>query len=97
MDGNNSFDPVFAEDKSYRPGELAPLRRFKFISPGFLQAMGTPLVAGRDFTWTDIYNKTPVAMVSENVAREMWQTPTAALGKRVRVGSTDDWRESSAW
>jgi predicted permease len=69
------------------------LRRFKFISPGFLQAMGTPLVAGRDFTWTDIYNKTPVVMVSENVAREMWQTPAAALGKRVRVGSTDDWRE----
>jgi putative ABC transport system permease protein len=93
MDGNNSFDPVFAEDKSYRPGELAPLRRFKFISPGFLQAMGTPLVAGRDFTWTDIYNKNPVMMVSENVAREMWQTPAAALGKRVRVGSTDDWRE----
>jgi predicted permease len=93
MDGNNSFDPVFAEDRSYRPGELAPIRRFKWISPGFFAAMGTPLVAGRDLTWTDIYNKTPVGLISENMARELWQSPAAALGKRVRVGNTDDWRE----
>lgn len=93
MDGNSSMDPVFAEDKTYRPGELAPIRRFKWISPGFLQTMGTPLVAGRDLTWTDLYNRTPVVLVSENMAREMWQSPAAALGKRIRVGSTDDWRE----
>jgi predicted permease len=93
MDGDGSFDPVFAEDRAYRPGELAPIRRFKFISPGFLQTMGTPLVAGRDMSWTDIYNKVPVVLISENMAREMWQSPAAALGKRVRVGSTDDWRE----
>jgi putative ABC transport system permease protein len=93
LDGNNSFDPIFAEDKTYRPGELGSVRRFKFISPDFLKTMGTPLVAGRDFTWTDIYNKTPVAMLSENLARELWNTPGAALGKRIRVGSNDDWRE----
>ncbi|HEX7289464.1 MAG TPA: ABC transporter permease [Candidatus Angelobacter sp.] len=93
MDGNSSFDPVFAEDHSYRPGELAPIRRFKWISPGFFAAMGTPLVAGRDLTWTDVYNKTPVVLISENMARELWQSPAAALGKRVRVGTTDDWRE----
>jgi putative ABC transport system permease protein len=93
LDGNGSFDPVFAEDKTYRPGELAPLRRFKWISPGFLKTMGTPLVAGRDLTWTDIYNMNPVALISEGTAREMWRDPTSALGKRIRVGTTDDWRE----
>ncbi|MGE5324886.1 MAG: ABC transporter permease [Actinomycetota bacterium] len=93
LDNNNSYDPVFAEDHSYRPGELAPIRRFKYISPGLLAAMGTPLAAGRDFTWTDVYNRQPVAMVSENMAREMWQSPQNALGKRIRVGSTDDWRQ----
>jgi predicted permease len=84
---------VFAEDHTYRPGELAPIRRFKWISPGFLKTMGTPLLAGRDLTWTDIYNLNPVALVSENLAREMWHDPAAALGKRIRVGTTDDWRE----
>jgi predicted permease len=93
LDGNGSYDPVFAEDHSYRPDELPPIRRFKWVSPGFLKTMGTPLVAGRDLTWTDTYNMTPVALVSENVAREMWREPSAALGKRIRVGTTDDWRE----
>ena len=93
LDGNGSFDPVFAEDHAYRPGELAPIRRFKWISPGFLKTMGTSLVAGRDLTWTDIYNMNPVALISENMARELWHDPAAALGKRVRVGTTDDWRE----
>jgi predicted permease len=93
MDGNDSMDPVFAEDHNYKPGEMAALRRFKWISPGFFKTMGTPLVAGRDLTWTEVHNMTPVTLVSENVAREMWHSPSAALGKRVRTGSTDDWRE----
>ena len=88
-----SYDPIFAGDRSYKPGELPPLRRFQFMTPGYVQTLGTPLLAGRDFTWTDIYNKNAVALVSENLAREYWQTPANALGKRIRVATTDDWRE----
>lgn len=93
MDGNSSNDPVFAEDREYHEGEILPLRRFKFITPGYLGTVGTALIAGRDFTWTDLYNKTPVAIVSENMARENWQQASNALGKRVRVATTDPWRE----
>ena len=93
MDGRNSNDPIFAEDRTYAEGELPPIRRFKFVSPGFFQTMGTPLVAGRDITWEDTYQKIPVALVSENLAREYWHDPRNALGKRIRVGTTDDWRE----
>jgi hypothetical protein len=32
-------------------------------------------------------------MVSDNLAREFWGDPRAALGKRIRVGTTDAWRE----
>jgi putative ABC transport system permease protein len=32
-------------------------------------------------------------MVSENMAREMWGQPNSALGKRIRQGSQDPWRE----
>ncbi len=93
MDGYDSNDPVFAQDRSYAEGELAPLRRFKFVAPGFFATMGTPLIAGRDITWADTYQKIPVAMVSENFAREYWHDANNAIGKRVRVGSNDDWRE----
>lgn len=93
MDGNNWQDPVFAQDRSYLQGELPPLRRFVMISPEYFQTLGIPIVAGRNLTWTDTYNKIPVALVSENMAREYWHDPANALGKRIRVSTVDDWRE----
>src|SRR6266478_869984 len=86
-------DPIFIENHTYTEGQLPPLRRFKFVSPGFLGTLGMPLVAGREITWNDTYKKIPVAMISENVARELWNDPSAALGKRIRVSTKDDWRE----
>jgi len=93
LEGNNANDLLYAEDKDYKEGQIPPIRRFRFISPDFLKATGTALIAGRDFTWTDLYEKRHVAMVSENMAREMWGEPRSALGKRVREGSKDPWRE----
>jgi predicted permease len=93
MDGNGSFDPIFAQDRAYAAGELPPVRRFKYASPGFPATFGIPLLAGRDLTWVDIYGRIPVALVSENLAREYWQSAAGALGKQIRVGSNDGWRE----
>jgi predicted permease len=93
MDGATSFDPIFAEDHTYGEGQLPPISMFKYVAPGFLGAIGTPLLAGRDFTWTDVDNKVPVVMVSEKLARQYWGDPAKAVGKRVRVGTTDDWHE----
>jgi len=93
MDNSGNFDPVFAQDHTYREGELAPLRRFKYIDPGYFSTLGTSFIAGRDITWTDIYNKSFVVIISENFAREYWQTPQNALGKLVRVASNEPWRE----
>jgi putative ABC transport system permease protein len=90
---NNQNDLLYAQDKTYSPGQIPPIRAYRYISPGFLKTDGTPLVAGRDFTWTDVYEKRHVAMVSENLAREMWGSPSAALGKQVRSGLNDAWRE----
>ena len=92
-DGNNSTDLLYAEDRVYSEGQLPPLRRFKFIAPGYLGTLGTPLVAGRDYSWTDIYDERKYVIVSENMAREMWGSPAAALRKRIREGMADDWRE----
>jgi predicted permease len=93
MDPNSNNDPIFIQDRTYAEGEIPPLRRFKFVSPGFLQTLGARLVAGRDITWTDTYKKIPVALIAENVAREYWRDPAEALGKRIRVSTKDEWRE----
>ena len=93
MDNRTSNDLIFSKDRAYAESDLPPIRRFKFISPGFFKAVGNPLIAGRDLTWTDIYNLTPVVLISENFAREYWGNPTAALGQRIRENSKDDWHE----
>ena len=69
------------------------LRVYNGISPGYLRTMGTPLVAGRDLTRDDVDSLRPVALVSEALARELWQTPEAAVGKRIRGVATGPWRE----
>jgi predicted permease len=92
-DGNNSTDLLYARDRTYAEGQMPPLRRFKFVGPGFFQTMGTALIAGRDFTWTDIYDQRQVAIISENMARELWRKPDKAVGKRIREGMKDPWRE----
>jgi predicted permease len=93
LDGRDSNDVLYAQDHVYGEGELPPIRRFKFISPGFFATLGTRLIAGRDLTWTDTYQKRPVAIISENFARQYWHGANGAVGKRIRVASTDDWRE----
>jgi predicted permease len=93
MSGQGWHDPLFAADKTYLESAIPPIRLFKMVSPGYMKTMGVPLVAGRDFEWADAYDLRPVAMVSENLARELWGEPSAAIGKRVRPYPTGIWRE----
>jgi predicted permease len=74
-------------------GEVTPLRLFKYVSPDYFRTTGTRLVAGRELTWTEVYGQRPVAIISENFARESWGTPSAALGKRLREFPDMPWRE----
>ena len=85
-----NWDSVVPEGRNIPLGQ-SPLRRWKYISPGFLGTMGTRLTAGRDYTWTDVFESRPVVMISENLAREFWETPEAAVGKR--IGILGNWRE----
>lgn len=84
-----------AEDKPDVPGVTPPNRHVKLVSPGSFATFGTPVVAGRDFTWDDLSERREVAMISESLAREMWGSPAAAVGKRIRqfYGAKGPWRE----
>ena len=94
MEGFDSdWDEIFAEDKVYADNTIPPLRLYKYLSPGLLQTAGTKLIAGREVTWSDIYGLQPMVMVSENLAREMWGTPSAAIGKHLREFPKMPWHE----
>jgi predicted permease len=93
LDGSDSNDPIFAEDRTYAEGQLPELRKYKRPGPGLFSTLGNPLLAGRDFTWNDSINGLPVVILSENLARELWGDPARAIGKRVRESPGGVWRE----
>jgi predicted permease len=93
MSGQAWHDPLFAEDRPYAESEVPPIRMFKFVAPGYMKTIGGSIVAGRDFTWDDALARRPVAMVSANLARELWGGPTQAIGKRMRPYAKGIWRE----
>jgi predicted permease len=95
--GGDTIEEFFVPEgaaASERNRPEAELVRFKFVSPRFFATAGTELLAGRDVTWADAYEKRSVALVSANLARAEWGSPMNALGKRLRGSSSrDEWRE----
>jgi predicted permease len=87
-----AWNNISIEGKDDRPGS-APMRLFNYISPGYFHSQGTRLVAGRDYTWDDIYVLRPVGIVSENLARESWGSAQAAIGKHLRIMPLQPWVE----
>jgi predicted permease len=86
--------PILVEGEPLAPGGVPPSRSIKFVSPGYFEAIGTRIVAGRDVTWSDIEAGGRVAVISEIFARELAAEPAGALGKRIRtMAPTDAWRE----
>ena len=91
MDGlEPAWNNIFVEGKDDRAGS-APMRLFNYISPGYFHSQGTRLVAGRDYTWDDIYGLRPVGIISENLARESWGSAQAAIGKHLRIMPVQTW------
>jgi predicted permease len=93
MTGFYNQDPIFASDRTYAASDIPPLRRYIRVSPGLFRALGTPMVAGRDYDWTDLRERRDVALISENFAREYWGSAAAAIGKRIRGNPNDTWSE----
>jgi predicted permease len=93
MNGSGSSDPVFVEDFPQPEGQIPTLRRFKWVGDGYIETMGNTLIAGRTITWSDVYGRAPVVMVSENLAREFWGEPSKAIGRRIRQSPKNPWRE----
>lgn len=69
------------------PGEPAARTEAvpEYVSPGFLDTVGIPLLAGRDVRWTDRPDTTPVAIVSARLARSL-DAAGNVIGRRVVFG-----------
>jgi predicted permease len=70
---NGFFSAQFTvEGYAKANGEEDPRARFRTVSPGFFQALGVPVLAGRDFTDDDRRDRERVVIVSQSVAQRMF-------------------------
>jgi len=75
-----SFGPGMqftAEGYTRGPAEEDPRANFRIVSPGFFAALGTSMVAGRDFNELDRKGGEPVAIISRSVAQRMFPSQEA--------------------
>jgi len=86
---NESAAGIEVEGRPLRRRDDAPIVGFRCVSPGYLPALGIPLVAGRGLTWQDDAGAPPAAIISESAARLLWPGEDA-LGKRLRP-DTGQW------
>lgn len=80
--GGGSSTPFFSEGTTdFRSSNSAGVAKFFTISPGFLDAAQTRLLAGRDFTWHDDMASPRVALINQTMARMLFGN-ASAVGRR---------------
>ncbi len=87
---NISNSGIFIEGKPEPRAGDVPLANMYYITPGYLQAMRTRLVAGRDLDQRDTKDAPRVALVNEAFVRQLLPGEDP-VGKRFRHGTTGKW------
>ena len=82
--GNGVLLTVFPEGHEQSLSSHGSLITFDDVSPGYFETIGVPFRDGRDFKAFDRADATPIAIVNEAVARQLWPGQQA-LHKRFTI------------
>jgi predicted permease len=78
LSGDASVSTVFSQQSvDFRPSNSAFEAYVFDVSPGYLNAAGTPLLAGRDVSFSDTPKTPPVAIVNQEFARRLFHSEQA--------------------
>ncbi len=71
-------------------GRIGRAADWQVVTPGYFEAIGTPLRDGRTFTDADRADTLPVIVINETMAKRFWpgQNP---IGRRLTMGRNDRW------
>jgi predicted permease len=87
LGGGSSNWPVYREGTADLRSSNSVMTPHSYgISPGYLKAAGTTLLAGRDFTWDDKPKTPNVAIVNEFFAQKMFGDAQSAIGRHFLGG-----------
>ncbi len=68
-------------------GQLPPMINFKTVTPGYFEAMGIPILQGRDYHSGDFREGVTNIIVNQELAERYWPGENP-IGKRLRLGSS---------
>lgn len=89
---NMNTSGVLIEGQPLQRGVTAPTSMRADISYGYLAAMGTKLMQGREFTEQEILENRSLALVNNHFAQRFWPGQSA-IGKRYRQSEDGPWIE----
>jgi putative ABC transport system permease protein len=87
LGGNRDDGVILAEGYQMKPGESVVNPRQIGVTPGYFEAIGTPLLRGRFFEDRDNETATPTIIVDERLARKFWPSDDP-IGKRMYIPGT---------
>jgi predicted permease len=89
LSGSVSTTPIYRDGTTqFGASHTALGAKFFSISPGYLKAAATRLMAGRDFTWQDDQKSPQVALVNRTLARSLFGN-ASAIGQHFMAGKDE--------
>ncbi|MGC1583273.1 MAG: ABC transporter permease, partial [Candidatus Acidiferrales bacterium] len=98
FEGTVGWDvPYQAKGQDVYEAKRNPVSDFEVVTPGYFQAVGTPLLAGRYFTFDDKDGNQNVMIVSEALARRAFGSLQRSIGRQINLGRADASNEKIEW
>jgi putative ABC transport system permease protein len=91
LEGTVGWDAEYqARGQDVYDAKRNPIANFEVVTPGYLAALGTPLLAGRDFTPHDNEASQPIMIVSQSLAQQRFGSVSEAVGKQIKMGRPEE-------
>ncbi len=87
MSGGGAHEPIVVEGRPADVLAVQPEVDVRQISPGYLRAMGIPLLSGRNFGERDAEGAAPAVLISESMAHHFWPGENP-VGRRLTISFT---------
>jgi putative ABC transport system permease protein len=89
LGGGGSQQPIVPEGRPAEVFALQPTVAVRRSTPGYIQTMKIPIVAGRDFVEGDTVDTKSVAIISQSMAKQFWPGENP-IGRRLRISFTPE-------
>jgi putative ABC transport system permease protein len=89
ISGGGGSGDVEIEGRAIERGEKSRIA-FTGVTPHFHQTLGVRILRGRDFTDSEGWSRTPVAIVNETMAKRYWPDGNP-IDRRFRLAGASDW------